>query len=406
MQAILGTRGAANVNLVAEILILIGLYIGFYYARKRKFRPQHANIQTTMVLLNLVLILSIMVPSFYNFVILGGTTTGIVGTLMIIHAILGTIAEGVGLYLVFTERFRIIPKRIRKLKPVMRSLLALWTLVVLLGVGIYYFRYIAPASASTSTAQSFTNTPLQYQADTLLIHTNELNNAAQRANSPAARRHTEHIINLLVGKGSSDYGDLDNDGIVEDPGDGKGLLNYLQIVHDEAAAANQERAAKSADAVRAELLKILDDSRTVTAANDYKVVMPQINNIDRLANQVAKGTSDSIPEIVRLLKLTTTVTPVTSATQPSGTVAVNLQDLQFQPQSLQVKKGTTIVFVNKDNAKHTATDDNGAWNSKDMDAGQTFSFTFDTPGTFPYHCEYHGDKGGVGMAGVITVTEQ
>lgn len=47
-----------------------------------------------MVLINLVLILSIMVPAFYTFVILGGTTTGIVGTLMIVHAILGAIAEG------------------------------------------------------------------------------------------------------------------------------------------------------------------------------------------------------------------------------------------------------------------------------------------------------------------------
>ncbi|HZQ08376.1 MAG TPA: cupredoxin family copper-binding protein [Anaerolineae bacterium] len=404
MQAILGTRGAANVNLVAEILILIGLYIGFYYARKRKFRPQHANIQTTMVLLNLVLILSIMVPSFYRYVIRSGNITDNVSILMIVHAILGTIAEGLGLYLVFTERFRIIPWRIRKLKPVMRSLLALWTIVVLLGIGIYYFSYIAPAPASAS--QSFTNAPLQYQVDTLLIHTNELNNAAQRASSPAVRRHTEHIINLLVGKSSTDYGDLDKDGIVEDPGDGQGLLNYLQIVHDEAAAANQERAAKAADTVRTDLLTILDNSRTVMATNDYKVVLPQIHNIDRLANQVAKGNNDSIPEIVQLLKLNTTLTPIASATQQSGTVTVNMQDFRFQPKNLQVKKGTTVVFVNKDNAKHTATDDNGAFNSKDIDAGQTFSFTFDTAGNFPYHCEYHGDKGGVDMAGVITVTEQ
>ena len=37
-------------------------------------------------------------------------------------------------------------------------------------------------------------------------------------------------------------------------------------------------------------------------------------------------------------------------------------------------------------------------------SGGTFSHTFTATGTIHYHCRHHGDSGGVGMSGVITVT--
>jgi len=55
MQALLGTRLSADINLVAQLLILIGLWVGFYFARTRQI-PKHRNTQTTMVLVNLVFI--------------------------------------------------------------------------------------------------------------------------------------------------------------------------------------------------------------------------------------------------------------------------------------------------------------------------------------------------------------
>jgi plastocyanin len=96
---------------------------------------------------------------------------------------------------------------------------------------------------------------------------------------------------------------------------------------------------------------------------------------------------------------------VNPAQPAGGTVTVDMKDFAFVPRELNVKKGTTVVFLNSDPAKHTATDDKSAWNSRDIDAGQSFTFTFQDSGAFPYHCEYHGDVGGVDMAGVITVTE-
>ncbi len=35
--------------------------------------------------------------------------------------------------------------------------------------------------------------------------------------------------------------------------------------------------------------------------------------------------------------------------------------------------------------------------------GQSFEHVFDSAGVYPYYCRFHGDSGGVGMSGVITV---
>ncbi len=406
MQAFLGARNAATINLVIEIILLVGLYVGFYYARKRKFRPHHANIQAAMVLLNLVLILSIMVPAFYNFVILGGTTGGIVGTLMIVHALLGTITEGVALYLVFSERFKIIPKpwRIKKIKPVMRSVLALWTIVVLLGIGIYYFRYLAPRPEQAAAAPSPVAS-LQYNAGQFQIHAVELQDAVKRNSTPAVRRHTEHVINVLVGKASPDYGDLDRDGVVEDPGNGSGILMDLQAVRALSASRGDATATQLADTLRAQLTAALADAKAIMQTGSYGSAQTQIDALAARATQLASGTENSVPQLAALLNENTTLPGVTPAGVQSGTVTIEMQDFAFKPQTLSVKKGTTIVFVNKDNAKHTVTADDKSSNSGDIDAGKTYEFTFQNAGTFNYYCEYHGDRGGVDMAGVVEVTE-
>jgi hypothetical protein len=50
-----------------------------------------------------------------------------------------------------------------------------------------------------------------------------------RDNLVGARQHAEHTINIAVGEGSPDYGDWDSNGNAQNPGDGFGLLSYLEI---------------------------------------------------------------------------------------------------------------------------------------------------------------------------------
>jgi plastocyanin len=79
--------------------------------------------------------------------------------------------------------------------------------------------------------------------------------------------------------------------------------------------------------------------------------------------------------------------------------AVTIQGFAFNPPTLSIPVGTTVTWTNQDSAPHTATDTGGAFQSGKLDQGQSYSFTFDTPGTYNYHCEFHAN-----MTATITVT--
>jgi plastocyanin len=90
--------------------------------------------------------------------------------------------------------------------------------------------------------------------------------------------------------------------------------------------------------------------------------------------------------------------------------------LKFDPDNVTVPKGTKVTWKNNSGTAHTATDDpskasnsadvslpSGAksWDSGNIDPGQSYSYTFDTPGTYKYVCVPHESAG---MLGTITVT--
>ena len=79
--------------------------------------------------------------------------------------------------------------------------------------------------------------------------------------------------------------------------------------------------------------------------------------------------------------------------------AVTIADFQLSPASMQVASGTTVTWTNNGPANHTATSDSGAFDSGVLAPGKSFSFTFNSPGTFAYHCAIHPR-----MQGTITVT--
>jgi len=87
------------------------------------------------------------------------------------------------------------------------------------------------------------------------------------------------------------------------------------------------------------------------------------------------------------------------------TTTVEVVDSAFEPAELSVAAGTTVVWSHEGNAPHTVTADDGAFDSGTLNSGDTFEFTFEEPGEYPYHCTFHGGAGGEGMAGTITVTE-
>lgn len=85
--------------------------------------------------------------------------------------------------------------------------------------------------------------------------------------------------------------------------------------------------------------------------------------------------------------------------------AVEVVDSAFEPAELSVAAGTTVVWSHEGSAPHTVTADDGAFDSGTLNGGDTFEFTFEEPGEYPYYCTFHGAEGGEGMAGTIIVTE-
>ena len=72
-----------------------------------------------------------------------------------------------------------------------------------------------------------------------------------------------------------------------------------------------------------------------------------------------------------------------------GGDAVTIQNFAFGPASLSVAVGSSVTWTNSDSAAHTATADDGSFDSGTIAAGATFSQTFDSAGTFAYHCKIH-----------------
>lgn len=71
------------------------------------------------------------------------------------------------------------------------------------------------------------------------------------------------------------------------------------------------------------------------------------------------------------------------------TNAVELSQFAFNPPVIKVSKGTTVTWTNRDNVPHTVAASAGSFRSGLLQPGQSWSFTFDRPGTFSYFCEPH-----------------
>jgi plastocyanin len=100
-------------------------------------------------------------------------------------------------------------------------------------------------------------------------------------------------------------------------------------------------------------------------------------------------------------------TPEANAPQPSnpaGGTTITIVNGAFQPQDISVAAGATVTWTNQDSAAHTVTSGTAdaptnLFDSGDIAAGGSFSFTFTDPGTYEYYSTSDS-----GMTGTVTVT--
>ena len=91
-----------------------------------------------------------------------------------------------------------------------------------------------------------------------------------------------------------------------------------------------------------------------------------------------------------------TSSPAIARAAASG--GVSIQGFAFHPSGITVHAGDTVTWTNADSADHTATANDGSFDTGTLGRGASGSHTFNAAGTFSYHCSIHPF-----MHGTITV---
>jgi uncharacterized membrane protein YozB (DUF420 family) len=139
----------ADLNLFAQVAMGIALLAGAFLARTKRYAA-HGVCQAVVLILNLPMIAFVMWPSFDARVLprfsrhFGKRYYAIAMT----HGALGALAEVLGLYILLVAGTNILPRswRFQRWRLWMRIELALWWVVLLVGIGTYYTWYLAPRS--------------------------------------------------------------------------------------------------------------------------------------------------------------------------------------------------------------------------------------------------------------------
>jgi len=95
--------------------------------------------------------------------------------------------------------------------------------------------------------------------------------------------------------------------------------------------------------------------------------------------------------------------PMTPSTPAGNNVSIvsgssALTTTAYSPNPIVLAVGGTATWKNNDSVAHTATANDGTWDSGSIAPGATFSRTFPAAGSFPYKCTIHP-----GMVGTVTV---
>ena len=79
----------------------------------------------------------------------------------------------------------------------------------------------------------------------------------------------------------------------------------------------------------------------------------------------------------------------TIVVKPTQLHNISIVDFAFSPQVDTITAGDSIKWTNNGAVTHTSTSNTLVWNSGNLSPGQSFTFQFNTPGSFPFHCAIH-----------------
>ncbi len=86
---------------------------------------------------------------------------------------------------------------------------------------------------------------------------------------------------------------------------------------------------------------------------------------------------------------------LTPAGAGAEVVRVEINQMKFQPQTVTVKKGDEVEWVNQEKRNNHSVKFPDLPESERMFSGDSYKQKFDTPGHFPYECGPHPEMKGV-----------
>jgi len=87
---------------------------------------------------------------------------------------------------------------------------------------------------------------------------------------------------------------------------------------------------------------------------------------------------------------TTTTTATTTTTVTVQNRSITIVNFAFNPSSMIINKGDTVIWTNNDSVPHQVVGDTlASLKAPVMNNGQKYSYTFKDAGTFAYHCAIH-----------------
>jgi plastocyanin len=91
------------------------------------------------------------------------------------------------------------------------------------------------------------------------------------------------------------------------------------------------------------------------------------------------------------------IVAVSGCTSQSNTVII--QNGSFNPSTMNVTVGTTVMWINKANSTQDVVSDSGLFSSGNLTNGMSYNYTFNQTGTYPYHSSINPS-----MTGTIVVS--
>lgn len=93
------------------------------------------------------------------------------------------------------------------------------------------------------------------------------------------------------------------------------------------------------------------------------------------------------------------VVAVSGCTSQYTANTITIQNSTFNPNTLNVKPGTTVTWINKDNQTQDIVSNSGIFDSGNLTTNQSYNYTFNQSGSYPFHSTSNSN-----MTGTIIVS--